>query len=48
MASFVIWSGPNHNLMDWMRRHDEYENFKRSQSCCGSGKEGNYALHKKL
>jgi predicted dithiol-disulfide oxidoreductase (DUF899 family) len=30
-------TGPNHNLMDWVRRHDEYEDVARSASCCGSG-----------
>ena len=28
-------TGPHHNLMDWVRRHDEYEDGE--SSCCGSG-----------
>jgi predicted dithiol-disulfide oxidoreductase (DUF899 family) len=24
-------------IMDWMRRHDEYEDVAASQSCCGAG-----------
>ncbi len=28
-------TGPHHNLMDWVRRHDEYEHGE--SSCCGSG-----------
>ena len=27
-------TGPHHNLMDWVRRHDEYENAKPEASCC--------------
>ncbi len=27
-------TGPNHNLMDWVRRHDEYENASAAASCC--------------
>lgn len=29
-------TGPHHNLMDWVRRHDEYEDTKGAASCCGS------------
>lgn len=29
-------TGPNYNLMDWVRRHDEYEEVPHSQAaCCG-------------
>ena len=27
-------TGPNHNLMDWVRRHDEYEDTSAVASCC--------------
>jgi len=27
-------TGPNHNLTDWVRRHDEYEDAKGAASCC--------------
>jgi predicted dithiol-disulfide oxidoreductase (DUF899 family) len=27
-------TGPHHNLMDWVRRHDEYE--RGESACCGS------------
>jgi predicted dithiol-disulfide oxidoreductase (DUF899 family) len=27
-------TGPHHNLMDWVRRHDEYDNANEAQSCC--------------
>jgi predicted dithiol-disulfide oxidoreductase (DUF899 family) len=27
-------SGPHGNLTDWVRRHDEYNNVKATQSCC--------------
>jgi predicted dithiol-disulfide oxidoreductase (DUF899 family) len=27
-------TGPNHNLMDWVRRHDEYEDLKSPEACC--------------
>jgi predicted dithiol-disulfide oxidoreductase (DUF899 family) len=27
-------TGPHHNLMDWVRRHDEYDKAEDSQSCC--------------
>ena len=27
-------TGPNHNLMDWVRRHDEYEDASAAASCC--------------
>jgi len=27
-------TGPNHNLTDWVRRHDEYEDAKDAPSCC--------------
>jgi predicted dithiol-disulfide oxidoreductase (DUF899 family) len=29
-------NGPHHNLMDWVKRHDEYETATPS-SCCSSG-----------
>jgi predicted dithiol-disulfide oxidoreductase (DUF899 family) len=29
-------TGPHHDLMDWVRRHDEYEDAKGAASCCGS------------
>jgi predicted dithiol-disulfide oxidoreductase (DUF899 family) len=28
-------TGPHHNLMDWVKRHDEYENTPGTASCCG-------------
>ena len=28
-------TGPHHNLMDWVRRHDEYDKAADSRSCCG-------------
>jgi predicted dithiol-disulfide oxidoreductase (DUF899 family) len=28
-------TGPHHNLMDWVRRHDEYEESASAASCCG-------------
>jgi predicted dithiol-disulfide oxidoreductase (DUF899 family) len=27
-------NGPNHNLMDWVKRHDQYETSSASTSCC--------------
>jgi predicted dithiol-disulfide oxidoreductase (DUF899 family) len=27
-------TGPHHNLMDWVRRHDEYDKGEDSRSCC--------------
>ena len=27
-------TGPHHNLMDWVRRHDEYEKSASAASCC--------------
>jgi predicted dithiol-disulfide oxidoreductase (DUF899 family) len=27
-------TGPHRNLMDWVRRHDEYESAKSEASCC--------------
>lgn len=27
-------TGPHHNLMDWVRRHDEYEERASAASCC--------------
>jgi predicted dithiol-disulfide oxidoreductase (DUF899 family) len=30
-------NGPNYNLNDWVRRHDEYEGVERPEFCCGSG-----------
>ena len=27
-------TGPHGNLTDWVRRHDEYNNVKATQSCC--------------
>lgn len=27
-------NGPHHNLMDWVRRHDEYEAVGSARSCC--------------
>ena len=27
-------TGPHHNLMDWVRRHDEYDKAGDSRSCC--------------
>jgi predicted dithiol-disulfide oxidoreductase (DUF899 family) len=29
-------TGPHHNLMDWVRRHDQYENAERVGACCHS------------
>jgi predicted dithiol-disulfide oxidoreductase (DUF899 family) len=29
-------TGPRHNLTDWVRRHDEYEDAVAAASCCGS------------
>ncbi len=29
-------TGPHHNLMDWVRRHDEYEDIKSAAACCGA------------
>lgn len=29
-------TGPHHNLTDWVRRHDEYEDAKPASSCCGA------------
>lgn len=29
-------TGPNRNLTDWVRRHDEYEDAESPASCCGS------------
>ena len=28
-------NGPHHNLMDWVKRHDEYETEKAGAGCCG-------------
>ena len=28
-------NGPHHNLMDWVKRHDEYETAKAEAGCCG-------------
>ena len=28
-------NGPHHNLMDWVKRHDEYETAKAGAGCCG-------------
>ena len=28
-------TGPHHNLMDWVRRHDEYSDCRPSGGCCG-------------
>jgi predicted dithiol-disulfide oxidoreductase (DUF899 family) len=28
-------TGPDHNLGDWVRRHDRYEAEGKAQSCCG-------------
>jgi predicted dithiol-disulfide oxidoreductase (DUF899 family) len=28
-------NGPHHNLMDWVKRHDEYETAKDGAGCCG-------------
>lgn len=33
-------NGPHHNLMDWVRRHDQYEDAEGSSSCCASGEAG--------
>jgi predicted dithiol-disulfide oxidoreductase (DUF899 family) len=30
-------TGPHHNLMDWVRRHDEYAGGPPSGGCCGPG-----------
>jgi predicted dithiol-disulfide oxidoreductase (DUF899 family) len=27
-------TGPHHNLMDWVRRHDEYDNANEAKFCC--------------
>jgi len=27
-------TGPNYNLMDWVRRHYEYEDVKDPEACC--------------
>ncbi len=27
-------NGPNGNLMDWVKRHDQYENAPAAKSCC--------------
>src|SRR5215472_2300697 len=29
-------NGPHHNLMDWVKRHDEYEGARAEVGCCGS------------
>jgi predicted dithiol-disulfide oxidoreductase (DUF899 family) len=29
-------TGPHRNLMDWVRRHDEYEDVNGAPSCCGA------------
>jgi predicted dithiol-disulfide oxidoreductase (DUF899 family) len=29
-------TGPDYNLMDWVRRHDEYEGAKGTGSCCAT------------
>ncbi len=29
-------TGPHHNLTDWVRRHDEYEDTTPASSCCGA------------
>lgn len=28
-------NGPHHNLMDWVKRHDEYDMRATQSSCCG-------------
>lgn len=28
-------TGPHHNLMDWVKRHDEYHGARNPSSCCG-------------
>lgn len=28
-------NGPNYNLMDWVKRHDQYEAVKETAACCG-------------
>ncbi|HUC72001.1 MAG TPA: DUF899 family protein, partial [Stellaceae bacterium] len=28
-------TGPHHNLMDWVKRHDEYDKAPGNTSCCG-------------
>ncbi|MFZ5790191.1 MAG: DUF899 domain-containing protein [Pseudomonadota bacterium] len=30
-------TGPHYNLMDWVKRRDQYEDGKGSSSCCASG-----------
>jgi predicted dithiol-disulfide oxidoreductase (DUF899 family) len=32
-------TGPHYNLMDWVRRHDEYEHTESPAACCGSGED---------
>jgi predicted dithiol-disulfide oxidoreductase (DUF899 family) len=32
-------TGPNHNLMDWVRRHDEYEDATGVAACCSGVEE---------
>jgi predicted dithiol-disulfide oxidoreductase (DUF899 family) len=27
-------NGPHHNLGDWVKRHDEYEDAAAAASCC--------------
>ena len=27
-------NGPHYNLIDWARRHDEYDDVKETASCC--------------
>ena len=29
-------TGPHHNLMDWVRRHDEYDDVKSASACHGA------------
>ena len=28
-------NGPHHNLMDWVKRHDEYESDSKASCCHG-------------
>jgi predicted dithiol-disulfide oxidoreductase (DUF899 family) len=28
-------TGPHHKLMDWVRRHNEYDTAKSTHACCG-------------
>ena len=27
-------NGPHHNLMDWVKRHDEYQTASKANACC--------------